>query len=142
MNEGTSGPGTPDVDAGYVTVAGVERKCWALTASLVAGSLFFRSPEITLGAAIGAVLTILNFKWLSAFAGRLIRGPRPSQWLILLYAMKYVVTGLVIYAVFKYYLANVFAFLAGASVIFVAICWEGAAHQIRMRGGADHAAEL
>ena len=142
MSEGICEPPTPDPGSSYVTVAGVERKCWALTAALVAGSFFFRSPEITLGAAIGAVLTILNFKWLSAFAGRLIRGPRPSQWRVLLYTMKYVVTGLAIYAAFKYYLANVFAFLAGVSVIFVAICWEGAAHQIRMRGGADHAAEL
>ena len=142
MNEGTSGPGTSDASSGYVTVAGVERKCWVLTAALVAGSLFFRSPEVTFGAALGSVLTILNFKWLSAFSTRLIRGPRPSQWLVLLYMMKYVLTGLVIFSVFKYHLANVFAILAGVSVIFVAICWEGAAHQIRMRGGADHAAEL
>lgn len=142
MNEGSCEPRPPDGDSSYVTVAGVERKCWALTAALVAGSLFFRSPEVTFGAALGALLTILNFKWLSAFSGRLIRGPRPSQWRVLLYTMKYVVTGLAIYAAFKYYLVNVFAFLAGVSVIFVAICWEGAAHQIRMREGADHAAEL
>ena len=142
MSKGASEPHTPGPDSGYVTVAGVERKCWALSAVLVAGSLIFRSPEVTFGAALGALLTILNFKWLCAFADRLIRGPRPSQWRVLLYMMKYVVTGLAIYAAFKYYLANVFAFLAGVSVIFVAICWEGAAHQIRMRGGTDHAAKL
>ena len=120
----------------------MQRKGWVLSAVLVLVSLLFRSSSITLGAALGALLALLNFKWLCGFANRLLKGPRTSKWFVFLYTLKYVVTGLVIFVAIKYDLSNVFAILAGVSVIFVAICWEGAAHQIRMREGADHAAEL
>jgi hypothetical protein len=143
MTTTTSEPGTPGTDSGhYVSVTGIERKSWALTAVLVLGSLFFHSATVTAGAALGALLALLNFKWLCGFAGRLIRNRRPPNWLAFLYAIKYLVMGLAIFTVLKYDLVNVFAILAGVSVIFVAICWEGAAHQTRMREGEDHAAKL
>ena len=109
----------------------IERRAWALACSLLAATLFFHSPAVSVGAGAGAFLAILNYRWLRAFVvGITSSRQRPSKGAILLYTLKYFLTGVALFALIAYDLADVVALLAGISVIFLAICWEG----IRLHG--------
>jgi hypothetical protein len=125
-----------------IRIESVERKSWILTGAFLILSLPFFSLAVVSGVALGALLAILNFRWLRDFAGRILSGSRPRapKLLVLLYSLKYVFTALVIFLALKYDLANALAILAGVSVIILAISWEGAVFHRHMKEGADRAA--
>jgi hypothetical protein len=104
----------------------VERRAWILGAALLAATLPFRSPPVSIGLLVGALLAVLNYRWLRGFVvGITSTGRKPSKGAVLLYSLKYLLTGLALFAVIAYDFADVVALLAGISVIFLAICWEG-----------------
>ena len=121
----------------------IERKSWILAGLLVLLSLPFRSVTVVTGVVIGALLVILNFRWLRDFAQALLAGERrPSKFLVFLYLLKYLFTGLVIFAVIKYDLSDVIGIMVGVSVIFLAICWEGVDSHRKLGGGTNHATDF
>lgn len=122
----------------------VQRRALLLAAAFVAASFLSRDLTVTAGVLSGSVLALLNFSWLKGFVSSTLAsgGTRPPAGAILLHALKYLFTGVAIFLLFKYDLANVYAFLAGVSVIFLAICWEGASGHRRLKKGADHATEF
>ena len=126
----------PDVRA-----TGIERQGWILAAVLLTARLAFRSTAVTGGVALGAALALLNFRWLRRFVETLVASGerKPGAWRILLYLLKYLVTGVAIFVAIKYDLADAFALLAGVSVIFPAICWEGISAHRKTGEGASHA---
>lgn len=127
-----------------VTIGGIERRGWVLTGVLLAASLLLQSRGITFGVALGAGLAMLNFKGLRNFVFSMVDSGRTRlpRWLLTLYLLKYVLTGVAIFLAIKYDFANVLALLAGVSVIFLAICWEGVSSHRRMKEGADHAVDF
>lgn len=127
-----------------VTIGGIERRGWVLTGVLLAASIPFSSLEVTAGVAIGAVLAMLNFKGLHSLVTSLLKTGRRRlpRWLLALYLLKYVLTGLAIFTAIKYHFANVLALMAGVSVIFLAICWEGISSHLRTKERANHAVEF
>jgi hypothetical protein len=121
----------------------IERKSWILTGLLVLLSLPFRSVPVVTGIVIGALLVILNFRWLRDFARALLAGDRqPSKFLVFLYLLKYLFTGLVIFAVIRYDLSDAIGIMVGVSVIFLAICWEGVDSHRKLGGGTNHATDF
>ena len=127
-----------------MSIGRVERKGWILAGVLLAASLLLQSRGITFGVALGAGLAMLNFKGLRNFVVSMVDSGRTRlpRWLLTLYLLKYVLTGVAIFLAIKYDFANVLALLAGVSVIFLAICWEGVSSHRRMKEGADHAVDF
>ncbi len=125
-----------------IRIESVERKSWILTGAFLILSLPFFSLAIVSGVALGALLAILNFKWLKNFAGRILSGSRTrlSKLVFAIYFLKYVFTALVIVLALKYDLTNVFAIMAGVSVIILAICWEAALSHRHFKEGTNNAA--
>ncbi len=125
-----------------IRIESVERKGWILTGAFLMLSLPFFSLAVVGGVALGALLAILNFKWLRDFAGRIFSGSRTrlSKLVLAIYFLKYVFTALVIFLALKYDLANAFAIVAGISVIILAICWEAARSHLHLKEGAKRAA--
>jgi uncharacterized protein involved in cysteine biosynthesis len=127
-----------------VRIQRIERRSWILAGVLLAASLFFLSREVTAGVALGAGLAMLNFKGLRTLVTSLVESGRrrPPRWILVLSLLKYSLTGVAIFLGIKYDFANVLALLAGVSVIFLSICWEGVSAHRRMKEGADHAVEF
>lgn len=127
-----------------VGVENIERKSWILAGLFLLLSLPWRSVTVTAGVALGALLAIVNFRWLRSFVNMLVSSGslRPPKLPVFLHTFKYLLTGVVILVAIKYDLADVLALMAGVSVIFLGICWEGIAAHRRLKEGADHAAEF
>jgi len=126
-----------------VSAARIERRSWVLAGFLLAGSLLWRSPSVAGGVALGAFLAVMNFRWLRRFAAVLTSSRRrPSRLFVLLYLLKYLLTGLAIFFAIQYDLANVVGLLVGVSVIFLAICWEGVDAHRKVREDTSHATEF
>lgn len=130
-------------ETGGVSTARIERKSWVLAGFLLAGSLLWRSPSVAGGVALGAFLAVMNFRWLGRFVAVLTSSRRrPSRLYVFLYLLKYLLTGLAIFFAIKYDLANAVGLLAGVSVIFLAICWEGVEAHRTVREDTSHAAKF
>lgn len=128
---------------GGVSTARIERRSWILAALLLAGSLFWHSPSVAGGVSLGAFLAVMNFRWLRGFVTALTSSRRRRPRLhILLYILKYLLTGLAIFFAIKYDLADAVGLLVGVSVIFLAICWEGVDAHRKVREDTSHAAEF
>jgi hypothetical protein len=120
----------------------IEKKGLALAGIFVIGSLWFHALSITAGVAVGAGLAILNFRWLRRFVRLLVSsadGERPVGLLFLLYSLKYLLTGIIIFAAFALELADPFGLLAGVSVIVLAICWEAISFNQKLKEVTRHA---
>jgi hypothetical protein len=104
----------------------IERRGWIFAGLFLTASLPLRSAAVTAGVFLGAALAILNYRWLSRFAVSVTSSGRgPSKGALFFYSMKYLLTGVAIFVAIKYDFADAVALLAGVSVIFLAICWEG-----------------
>lgn len=127
-----------------VRIETIARKSWILAGLFLLLSLPWRSVTITAGVALGALLAMINFIWLCDFANILVSSGRlrPPKPLVFFYTLKYVLTGVVILVAIKYDLADVLALMAGFSVIFLGICWEGISAHRRLKEEADRAAEF
>jgi hypothetical protein len=128
-------PEEPAVRAGSI-----ERKGWILAGALLAGSLAFRSSAVTGGVALGATVAMLNFRWLRRFVESLVSSEEhnPEISRIFTYLLKYLFIGVAIFVGIKYHLVDAYSLLAGVSVIFPAICWEGiSAHRKTEEGAYD-----
>jgi hypothetical protein len=110
-----------------VNLKAIIRNAWLLSLALTLGSLFFRSRPVTAGIALGCVLAILNFLWLRRSVGLFVNreGGALSRAGVVLYFMKYVITGGVIFLSMKYAIINVYALMVGLLVVVAVITIEG-----------------
>ena len=115
------------IGEGGLRVEGIERAAWRAAALMLLASLWWRSPQVSAGVALGASLSILSFRWLRKFVDALLSSGRrrPPLLLVTLNFSKYLVMGVALFFSIKYDLTNAIALLAGVSVIFLAVCWEG-----------------
>ena len=110
-----------------IRVEGIERAAWVAAALMLLGSIYWRSPQVSAGIALGSLISILSFRWLRKFVAALLSSgrSRPPLLLLILNFSKYLVMGVALFFAIKYDLANAIALLVGVSVIFLAVCWEG-----------------
>ena len=115
------------IGEGGLRVEGIERAAWRAAALMLLASLWWRSPQVSAGVALGASLSILSFRWLRKFVDALLSSGRrrPPLLLVILNFSKYLVMGVALFFAIKYDLTDAIALLAGVSVIFLAVCWEG-----------------
>lgn len=108
----------------------IERTNLYVAGALCAGSLFFVSLSVTLGVALGALIVVINFRWLRRLIERAMsKGQKTKKTLYGEYALKLVLF-LAIPCGVVYYRKDLFdldplAFIVGLSTVFVAICVEG-----------------
>lgn len=127
-----------------VSAEGVERTGLILGGMMTLGSLPLWSAPLSAGVVLGSLLALLNFRWLKRLVRSLALSSRRRlpRLLLAAYLLKYLFSGVVIFVAIKYDAVNVAALLAGVSVVFLAICWEGARAHRRPKEGANHAAEF
>lgn len=108
----------------------IERTNLYVAGGLCAGSLFFVSLSVTLGVALGALLVVINFRWLRRLVERaMTKGKGVKKTFYGEYALKSLLflaipCGVIYYRRFLFDL-NPLAFVVGLSTVFVAICVEG-----------------
>jgi hypothetical protein len=96
---------------------------WLLLASLIAASLSFHSPRLTLGIALGGAISMINFYMLSKSLMNLVVADmnhiRAS--VIFRYLIRLAATALVLYFIISSDIANVIGLVIGLSVIVMDI---------------------
>lgn len=108
----------------------IERTNLYVAGALCAGSLFFASLSVTLGVAVGALIVVINFRWLRRLVQRaMAKGGRVKKVLYGEYALKLlfilaIPCGIIYYREFLFDL-HPLAFIVGLSTVFIAICVEG-----------------
>ena len=120
----------------------IEKKGVILAGIFILASLWFHSLPVTAGVAIGALLAVLNFRWLRRFVRLFVAssgGERPVRWIVFLYSLKYLLTGTIIFTAFAFELADPFGLLIGVSVIVLSICWEAVSFNQKLKEGTHHA---
>jgi hypothetical protein len=111
-------------------IESIERTNLYVGGALCAGSLFFVSFPITLGVAIGALMVIVNFRWLRRLIERaMAKGGKRKKAVYLEYALKMLLF-LAIPCLVVYYREFLFdldpvALVVGISTVFIAIVIEG-----------------
>lgn len=109
----------------------IERTSLYVAGVLCAGSLVFSSLAVTLGVALGALIVVINFRWLRRLVERAIAGgaQKRKKRLYAQYALKFflflAVPGAVVY--YRRFLLDLdpLGFVVGLSTVFFAICVEG-----------------
>ena len=66
-----------------------------------------------MGFAAGAAGSYFNFRWLKQVAGALSGATRPSKWRAVLFGLRYLVFGAILYAIVKFFAIKLVAALCG-----------------------------
>lgn len=105
----------------------VEKWAWISLALASAASLALGHLALAAGFAIGGAISIMNYKWLGFFYGRvLLRGSRCLRFFaILSYIGRYLVVGAALYLVISRGLANMVSLLVGISAIYLVVAFFG-----------------
>jgi hypothetical protein len=108
----------------------VEWYGWTMTGVLTVSALIARYPLVASGCALGGALSVLHFKWLTAFMTAVVNPhKRSGSWIKKLafgaYLAKYLIITGIVFLLFRYGVVEPLGFLGGLSVIFVAICLAG-----------------
>ncbi|HXY62654.1 MAG TPA: ATP synthase subunit I [Nitrospirota bacterium] len=131
-------------------IKGVTKKTALITSLAVAAVLVFiairktSQPWWSLPAGIlfGAVLGVLNFRWLATAVQRvyLRKGATPgfaNLAAVTIGLLKLLVIFIVLFVVIKWQLLHVFGLVAGLSLSFLAILWEGVTIMKRALDGGN-----
>ncbi len=106
----------------------IEKLAALLVGIATLATLFLRDPRVTLGLALGGALATINFWALRRILQGILQGgsnPRRQAVLGLLLTIKLGVLAAVIYLAVSYLPVHPIAFLAGVSVVVLAIFIEG-----------------
>lgn len=118
----------------------IKRDALIILALALAGSLWFRSPGITLGVLAGGAFAVLNFRWIeagfqAAMGGPMSRGKRALA--VAKFVMRYALLGLVIYAIVATRIVDLKGFLAGLFIFVLSIMWEAFRSALTAFGGSS-----
>jgi hypothetical protein len=135
MTEGTVS--TPKQAVGDI-VQGVVKKTLMLTAGAIAGVVLYSVLVVAdrhwwlvpAGILFGAVLGLLNFRWLAVAVERvyLRKGATPGVSTLaaaIINILKLAAIFVVLFVVIKWRFLNVFGLVGGLSLCFLAILWQG-----------------
>ena len=131
-------------------IKGVTKKTALITSLAVAAVLVFiaiqKTPRpwwsLPAGILFGAALGVLNFRWLAIAVQRVyLRKGATSGFsnlaAVIIGLLKLLVIFLVLFVVIKWQLLHVFGLVAGLSLSFLAILWQGVAIMKRALNGSD-----
>ncbi len=113
--------------AGLLMLRRIKRNALIFLGLAVLGSLVFRSFGITLGVLVGGVCAVVNFRWIEAGLDAAMGGPmsRKKRGLaVAKFILRYILLGLIIYAIVANRIADLKALLAGLFIFVVSIMWE------------------
>jgi len=113
--------------AGLLTLTRIKRNALTCLVLGALASIWFRSLGVTLGFIGGGVVAVVNFRWIEAGLDAAMGGPMSSRKRALAVAkfvLRYVLLGLVIYAIVASRIVDLKAFLAGLFIFVVSIMWE------------------
>lgn len=101
------------------------RRNWIVLGLLVAGSLIFRSFEVTAGVVAGGLIAILGFGWMRRSLGRIMQNPgrRAAAKYKFTYFLRLGTIGVLIWAVLVYGRVHPVGLIVGLSVIVVNLFW-------------------
>ena len=108
----------------------IERTNLYVAGVLCAGSLVFASLPVTLGVGLGALIVVVNFRWLRRLVERaMAKRERAKKTLYGEYALKLLLSlavpcGVIYYRKLLFDL-DPLGFVVGLSTVFIAICVEG-----------------
>jgi len=118
---------------------GVARKTALLTAAAAAAAVSYavvlgtgrQWGLVPMSVLFGAVLGLLNFRWLAAAVQRvyLRKGATPvgaNLAAVIISGLKLSAIFVILFFIIKYQMAHIFGLVGGLSLCFVAILWEGA----------------
>ncbi len=131
-------------------IRGVTRKTALITVLVVAAVLAFIAIQKTIqpwwsipaGVLFGAALGVLNFRWLATAVQRVyLRKGATSGFAniaaVIIGLLKLLVIFVVLFVVIKWQLLHVFGLVAGLSLSFLAILWEGLTIMKRALGNEE-----
>jgi len=131
-------------------IKGVTKKTALIAVLAVASVLVFTAVQKTIqpwwslpaGILFGAALGVLNFRWLAIAVQRVyLRKGATSGFAnsaaAIIGLLKLLVIFIVLFVVIKWQLLHVFGLVAGLSLSFLAILWEGVTIMKRALGGSD-----
>lgn len=113
--------------AGLLMLRRIKRNALVFLALAALGSLWFRSLAVTLGVLVGGACAVVNFRWIEAGLDAAMGGPMASRKRVLAVAkfvLRYILLGLIIYAIVANRIADLKALLAGLFIFVVSIMWE------------------
>jgi hypothetical protein len=105
----------------------IKRNALIFLALAALGSLWFRSLGVTLGVLAGGACAVVNFRWIeagldAAMGGPMSRGKRALA--VAKFVLRYILLGLIIYAIVANRIVDLKAVLAGLFIFVVSIMWE------------------
>ena len=113
--------------AGLLMLRRIKRNALVFLALAALGSLWFRSLAVTLGVLVGGACAVVNFRWIEAGLDAAMGGPMARRKRVLAVAkfvLRYILLGLIIYAIVANRIADLKALLAGLFIFVVSIMWE------------------
>jgi hypothetical protein len=116
-----------DDEAGLQMLRRIKRNAVIFLVLATAGSLCFRSLGVTLGVLVGGACAVVNFRWIEAGLDAAMGGPMSRQKRVVAVAkfvLRYILLGLIFYAIVANRIADLKALLAGLFIFVVSIMWE------------------
>ena len=113
--------------AGLLMLQRIKRNALVFLVLAAVASLWFRSFSTTFGVLVGGACAVVNFRWIEAGLDAAMGGPMSRQKRVLAVAkfvLRYILLGLVIYAIVANRIADLKALLAGLFIFVVSIMWE------------------
>jgi hypothetical protein len=119
----------------------VNRGAYIFWALLTLGSLWFLDFRVTLGVLAGGGLAVLNFRWMEAGLNAALGGGlmtrRKKAVGVAKFVLRFVLLGVVIYAIVAARIADLKAVLAGLFIFIIAIMWEALRLAFRSVAGSE-----
>jgi hypothetical protein len=102
-----------------------EKKALIILVFLAAASFFFESKKIFFGILIGGGLSLVNIVILSKIGEKVFQQSGPRKTLVIItYLIKMIILFGVLFFLLRYKIVNIFAFIAGFSIILLIIGFE------------------
>lgn len=123
-NQAETAQGDP---AGLLMLHRIKRNALVFLVLAAVASLWFRSFATTFGVLVGGACAVVNFRWIeagldAAMGGPMSRGKRALA--VAKFGLRYILLGLIIYAIVANRIADLKALLAGLFIFVVSIMWE------------------
>ena len=97
----------------------LERRGWILLLGMLLVSVLWQDPRVTLGVAVGGMLSLFDFGLMSRVLAGVVRNGGGKGALFVLQALKYVVMGTVLGTLFWFKVVNPVASVVGLSIMFL-----------------------
>ncbi len=102
-----------------MVLAKMEHRGWVLLAIMLAASLLWLNPKVTLGVAVGGVLALYDFRLMRKVLAPVVEKGGGKGVLFVIQILKYLVMGVVLGTLFWFKVVNPIASVVGLSIMFL-----------------------